>query len=821
MKYFLVIFSSLFIFSAFSQTLKGFITDVYDIPIPYASIYVKETKQGIVANFDGEFQIKFLPGIYHLEIRCMGYENNNQAVTIVHDDVELTVKMQLKDIQLQEVEIRVGDDRAYAIMRHTIKMAPYYQSIIKESTYNAYSKGAGKIVSITGLLNSMSKGELEKFENKLFLQESFSEIKFMAPDKYEQKVIAFSNTFPNMDDPQYAIMMGQASLYNPKYGDAVSPLHPKAFDYYRFRYEGYEEENGQIINKIRIIPKLKDPQLMEGVIYIADDEWNIRHAEITLFPVGSTQNIKLDYYPVIDNIYLVTSYNTHLDVNLLGMKLEADFLSSIQYSDIQLNDSLIIAHQKKEKSLKKKEKKNLEIQDDDHIKRIIDTLALQRDSMYWSKIRTVVLNEEESKSYIRKDTIQALIDSIDEAERNPKFKPGDLLLGGKLGSDSSFLYFTYSGLLNAIPEYNFVDGFWIGQSFNFNFKKKKNSGIIINPFFYWTSARKKWIGNMDFLFDYAPKRLGNFNLSLGKASEDFSGKNGMERLLNMAYSLITGKNYAKFYDNSYLKIFNQIDIINGLQLGAGFETARRHLIDNHIAWNLSGKEDKVTPNIPSYNYSLQLNYEHSAKYTIHLKYTPEYYYRIKNGKKQYLHSRFPTFELNYQQGLDCGGNEFYSRFSRIELSMKQKIKFGIFNRLTYQFIAGKFFNTNLFNYIDYKHFNTSGNAWSTFKTDNNSYALLPFYTYSTNQTWIQTFVNYNTDYLVLKRLPFLQGKLFTETLQAKFLHTPDKKYYSEWGYSVNLPANLLCISMFLAFDSFRYSQMGLQLSAPFLSTAKK
>jgi hypothetical protein len=153
--------------------------------------------------------------------------------------------------------------------------------------------------------------------------------------------------------------------------------------------------------------------------------------------------------------------------------------------------------------------------------------------------------------------------------------------------------------------------------------------------------------------------------------------------------------------------------------------------------------------------------------------------------------------------------------------VKQQLRLSLFNRLSYTLIAGKFFNDNPFNYVDYKHFNTGGTLVFTAGDWKDSYVLLPFYTYSANREWIQAFINYNTDYLLLKRLPFLQGKMFTETLQAKFLHTPDKKYYSEWGYSIDLPMNLGGVGVFVSFDTFRYNSLGVQFSIPLINTIGK
>jgi hypothetical protein len=505
-----------------------------------------------------------------------------------------------------------------------------------------------------------------------------------------------------------------------------------------------------------------------------------------------------------------------MEINLLGVKMKAGFLSSIQYKDIQLNDSLI-AKQKKPEA---KKKKSLEIKKEDRIQKTVDSLAVSRDSLYWSEIRTVVLNEEELQSYERKDSMQAYTDSIRQAADNPKFKTSDLLMGGKLGNDSSLMYFNYSGLTGVFKEYNWVDGFQLGQSFELDFKKKKNTGWRISPAFYWATARKKLLWQTDVSFDYAPKRLGQVRLSFGKDSEDFSGSNGMSRLGNSYYSFFWGINDIRLYENTYKKIANTIDVFNGLQLTLGFETADRQALVCHTNWSLFGTKDEWSSNIPDYNRDLNREYNTLHKYTVSLKYTPEYYYRIEKGKKRYVRSRFPTFGLDYQRGFPFNDDKA-SLFQRLELSVKQQIQLSLFSRLNYTLIAGKFLNENAFNYIDYQHFNTT-NSWLTFKTWNDSYALLPYYIYPTHQNWLQAFVSYNTDYLLFKRLPFLQGKFFTETVHAHFLHTPEKKYYSEWGYSVDLPMSIGCgAGIFVAFDSFRYNSIGVQLSLPIFNSVGK
>jgi len=813
-----IIIGLLFTPFAFSQTLKGRITDANGHPVASASVYIKETKQGIIGDTAGNFQIKLAPGTYQLECSCVGYNTEKKEVTIANESVSVEFVLSEKTVQLPEVIINAGEDPAYAIMRKAIAKAPYYRSAVKESSYEAYTKGSGKLVGSPKSIDRMANGELGYYKDKLFVQESVSEYKFTAPDRYEQAIKAYASTIPSDADPKDALPIAMISLYQPMYGPIVSPLNPKSFSYYRFRHEGYEEENGQTINKIRIIPKLKDSKLLEGMFYIADDEWNIRYAEFTLRRPFVQSDYRMNYHPVADGIYLVTDFQTSIKTNILGVKINMELFSSIQYSEIQLNDSLIAVENSKKKPAK--EKKDLEIKPNERFKKTVDSIAAQRDSIYWSEVRTIALNEEERMSYLRKDSVQIHTDSLVNAAENPKFKFSNLITGGVLGSDSAFVRFRYSGLADILTEYNFVDGVWLGQSLSFDFRKKKNTGLTVNPAVYWASARKTLIWKTDFLLNYAPRKLGQLNVSAGRISEDYSGSAGIDRLINAAFSLDAGRNYAKLYEKTFAQLSNQIDISNGLRLGLALEFAERNALVNHTTWNIFGVKNRWRPNVPEYEKPLNDAYSRLIKAGIHLQYTPEYYYRMVGGRKRYVRSRFPTFDVDYQQGINGFSGTNCSTFSRLEAGVNQTFSSGLFDRFSYRLTAGWFLNNNPFNYIDYKHFDTGGAVWLNFSDWNQSYALLPLYACSTNQNWVQAFVTYQTDYLIIKRLPFLQGKLFTESLHAKFLHTPDKSCYSEWGYSIDLFANTAVAGVFVSFDSFRYNGCGIQLSLPLLRKSR-
>ncbi len=811
-KAFLIVYLLLLSISAFSQNFSGKVFDEKKAPIAGSTLYIRENKQGLVCNEAGAFQINLPAGNYHFEIRCLGYEPDSLFIKITgNEKIYKEITLRPKDFSLNEIVVDNQEDPAYAIMRKAIEKAPFHLARVKSYTSETYLKGSGKLTNVPGIFEKLGPAdEIKIVKDKLFLQESYSEIKFTTPDKYEQNVLAFSSTAPNDLDPKDVIGVITSSLYNPKFGSFVSPLNPKAFNYYRFRYEGYDETNGEIINKIKMIPKLKDPLLINGYLYIAEDTWDIRHAELVINSIEGTRDFDIPYNDVKNGIFMPIAYSVHWDISIMGIKGYFDYLSSIKYTSIEIDETLVDSAKIVQS---KKKKKSLEIKQDDTYKVDSDSLALNRDSTFWSSIRKTPLNNEELKSYERKDSVQILVDSLKQEKNNRKFKPTDIIFGGRIGGDSTKVYFKYDGLIWIVPNYSFVDGAWLGQSMEIGIKRNENSFWKIKPSAYWTTARKVCVWSLDMSLSYAPLRQGKVSLYTGSQTEDYNYLNGMLPIGNSLYSLFFGINDSRFFENNFLKIKNEIDIANGLNLALGLTFAKRNPLRNHTTYSFFGDPEDAHPNIPDYDENLNAHFTGLNRYSVELKYTPEYYYSIEKGKKRYVKSRYPTFSLTYNQGIP-GLMEHSSDFSSLEGAVSQYVSLGVFDRLMYEVRGGGFLNKNEFNYIDYKHFNNAHDLF-TAKPFEWSYSLLGYYKYSTYKHWAQAFVTYQTQYLLLKRLPFLQGKIFTESVHAKFLYTPDKPYYNEWGYSIGVPV-LGSVGIFTSFDSFKYSNWGISFSLGFL-----
>ena len=60
--------------SAQSTTLSGKVTDQSGKPVPFASIYIKNTTKGASANIEGDYSLQLQPGQYQVLYKAIGYK---------------------------------------------------------------------------------------------------------------------------------------------------------------------------------------------------------------------------------------------------------------------------------------------------------------------------------------------------------------------------------------------------------------------------------------------------------------------------------------------------------------------------------------------------------------------------------------------------------------------------------------------------------------------------------------------------------------------------------------------------------------------------
>ncbi|MDP2161782.1 MAG: DUF5686 family protein, partial [Flavobacterium sp.] len=88
-------------------------------------------------------------------------------------------------------------------------------------------------------------------------------------------------------------------------------------------------------------------------------------------------------------------------------------------------------------------------------------------------------------------------------------------------------------------------------------------------------------------------------------------------------------------------------------------------------------------------------------------------------------------------------------------------------------------------FVDYKHFNGNQIIISSDNRYLNVFNLLPYYTNSTNDSYIETHIEHNFEGFIMNKIPLLNKLKSTLILGYHQLATPDNKPYREFSVGLD------------------------------------
>lgn len=857
-----------------SQTLSGKITDENKNPVPYASVYVKEAKQGTTSNTDGIYLINLPAGNYNIIFRCLGFEIIEKKIDVKPGQNQLNIILPVRPYQIAPVTIgSKNEDPAYGIVRKAIGMAPYYQNQVKEFNAEVYLKGTAKVKKLSWVVKkAIGDEEDAPKEGQLYMQESINTIHFVAPEKYEQKVKMIRSNLPGDNSSTNSIMQFlNASFYQPQIADIILPLSPYALKHYNFKYDGFSIQGDRVINRIKVIPKRKSKQLVEGYMYIADDYYNLHEVDFSVETIVGFIKIKQTFGEVDNNVWLPISHHYEINGDFMGSQGDAIYISSIKYSDIKINTDIKApsnleqkqAFSKKEepapiitpkasskqqakdtKNAEKIEKlmsketlsnremyelaklmdkkikqadtsaKSLEIVDNTTI--TVDSMARKVDSTQWNAMRPIVLNAEEVK--VNESINQKLTHEKDGPD-DDSLKSEDtnlamaILMGKTWQNEDKNQRIRFSGLINPNEfRFNTVDGFVMGSAVRYR-RQFSNTTVTLRPSVSYAFSRKIPMGTITGSITYAHKQRGVAGFNAGITSVDFNQNTGISNITNTVSSLFFGRNYMKLFENKYFTAYNRIDVANGLELFTSATYSIRNILENNTRFIMyEPNRDWYTPNNPQNELITPQNLDDSKAFigNIRVSYTPFYHYRIRDNRKVMLYSKFPTFSVQTKFAIP-GIMNSNANFINLEASINQSISTGPNSKIAYSLTYGDFLSKKNLYFNDFAHFNTQITP-ITARQFNNSYQGLSYYTRSTNSAYGEIFVNYNSPYLALKYLPFLSNRMWQENLYFSSLITKNNKPYYEVGYSMSQIGAIASVGVFAGFNGAELHRVNLKLS---------
>jgi hypothetical protein len=770
----------------FSQqfSISGKITDENNKPIPFASIYIKNTTKGVSANSEGAYELQISPGNYELQYKALGYGQQSQRVQLTGNQV-INIALKTETYQLKAVSIHAGgEDPAYAIIRKTIKKRKTYLNEVNAYTCDIYIKGLQKLLAapkkflLFDVQKATSEAGLDSNRTGIvYLSESESKYSFIRPNKVHEVQVsskvsgsnkAFSfNRASDMAVNFYENFENWEGLSN---RPLVSPIADNALFYYNYKWMGISVENGETINKIKVSPKRAHDPCFEGYIYILDDSWRLSALQLYLTKKANinfvdTLKVNQQFYPVSNKVWMPATIKFEFTGGLFGFKVGGYYISI--YKNYDLNPSF--------------EKTNFA-----EVLRI--EKGVSKDSVYWNQERPIPLTDEEKTDYQKKEKLaikhesKAYLDSLDKA--NNKVKPLDVLLTGvntrnRYKKES----YHYDGLLGSLL-YNTVEGFAInyGTSYSKLVDTIDNRYLVLNGKVRYGFSNHLLNGTVG-----AAIPLKRFTLSLTGGSDitDLNNQQPVSTLINSLYSLFEKQNYQKLYQKQFVSASLSGRITGGWKASASAEWANRKWLPNSSTYSFFDPANRVftsnNPLIPAQDVPL-FPENQSFKINLRTSYDFSDKYETYPSGRRYLPSKYPTIGLNYTKGIKSllGSDVDYDLLSA-DIS-KSDIDMGFYGKTSFFAGAGKFLNTNKLFYPDFKHFD--GNQILAYTPGINRFLLLDYYNFSTPDKYVEAHLEHNFSGFITNKIPIIRKFKLQEIVDVNYLYTPTLKNYTELGFGL-------------------------------------
>ncbi|MBB6128102.1 DUF5686 and carboxypeptidase regulatory-like domain-containing protein [Mucilaginibacter lappiensis] len=771
----------------FSQQLNinGKITDEHNKPIPFASIYIKNTSKGTSANSEGAYQLQLSPGNYELQYKAVGYGQQSRQVNLTGNQV-INISLQTETYQLKAVAIHAGgEDPAYAIIRKAIKKRKTYLNEVKAYTCDIYIKGLQKLLAapkkILGFDVQKATNEAGLDSNRrgiVYLSESESKYSFIRPDKVHEVQVsskvsgqnrAFSfNRASDMAVNFYENFETWDGLSN---RPLVSPIADNALFYYNYKWMGISVENGETINKIQVTPKRAHDPCFEGYIYILDDSWRLSALQLFITKKANinlvdTLKVNQQFYPVNNTAWMPASVKFEFTGGLLGFKVGGYYISI--YKNYDLEPSFAKTNFAEVLRIDK---------------------GTQKDSTYWNQQRPIPLTGEEKTDYINKDKLarkresKQYLDSLDKA--NNEIKPlGILLTGVDVRNRYKKETWHYDGLLGSAL-YNTVEGFAInyGISYRKLIDTLNHRSLLLDGHVRYGFSNHLLNGNAGAAIPVGQR----FTLGIRGGSDitDLNNQQPVSTLVNSLYSLFERQNYQKLYQKQFVSASLSGRVVGGWLAGATVEWANRKSLSNTSTYSFfSPQNHQFTSNNPlnpsqdsplfpenqSFKIALRTSYDFSDQYETY-----------PSGRR-YLPSKYPTIGINYTKGIKnvLGSDVDYDLLSA-DIS-KSDIDMGFYGKTSFFIGAGKFLNANKLYFPDYKHFD--GNQLLAYTPGINRFLLLDYYNFSTPDKYAEGHLEHNFMGFITNKIPLIRKLKLQEIVDVNYLYTPTLKNYTELGFGL-------------------------------------
>ena len=681
-------------FSATAQSLKvyGKITNAKIEPIAFATIQVKEYKQGSVTKEDGSFELEMEEGKYELVISMIGYKVQVITIILRKTNFRQDVIMEAADATtLSEVTVKGKfRDKAEDYIRNVIRGKEAIEAAAGAYSCNVYIKAVQedsmefkkpkKVIKNDSLLKTKPvANELNRMalaEIVLHLdRESAKRVKEERTG-ISKRGNAFNLFFLSTTEADFNFYNNIVSIPTISPTPFLSPLSYSGLLAYRFKTVKTETIKGQKFYTISVKPRQLSNATVEGEITIADSSWVVLHTKLQL---PKYHLAEYDFFEVEQHFEFINDKAWMLTRQKLTYKAITDKKRSsgrtvVTYNSFELNKQFDKKHFGVELS-------------------VASAAAYKRDSSFWQANRTEPLTEKEVRFIHYKDSIfqathtKAYLDSLDGITNKITWQK-ILFKGQNFNHHEKRRHWSLPAFYTLYQPISFggtrIQAF-VGYSKTFESRKN----IFINGDLSYGLRNKDINGSVRINWLYNPFNRGYYYVSMEKSFEAiFNG----DAWINMIKR-------SNVYLHQAVGLGHSIELTNGLYLFSNVDLALRRSVSGYKTNN---KVDSLFSDVLDNNQAIAFPSYNAFYGKLRLEYTPRQKYIREPKEKVILGSVWPTFYVQWRKGIP-GIIKSKIDFDYLEFGIGQSVKLGVMGTSSYTVKTGSFLNQKDLRLVDYKY----------------------------------------------------------------------------------------------------------------------
>lgn len=711
-----------------------------------------------------------------------------------------------KDIQMRSAD---------SIMEKVIFFAPLYERIVDSYKAELYIKGWANIKKKNHIIRFIPSMFRIRKGVREYMMETYSDLNFTAPNIYDQKVkanVGTASEFWELDGrllEYFHINIYSSTLL---YDKLLSPLASNAKKFYTYRVDTIMGEKHNLRYKIRFIPKSKSFQLVGGYMIVSDNVWSVREVRFS----GRNEMLRFNNLTQMGDVgesdeFLPVHSDVEATFRFLGNVVEGKYTAVLNYKNIVQSDP---------SNIRKVEEKDKYDLSDSYTLRS-DTNAYLRDTTYFNSIRPIPLSPHEQTLYqdyfLHRDT---LLWNKKPKNKNLEFwgQIGDALISrytvdlAKMGSVRC------SPLINPfLLSYSGSSGFSYRQEFKYNRLFSDDRLLRIVPRLGYNFKEHQFYWRIRSDFDYWPRKRAALHLEVGNGNRIYSS-DVLDDLKAIPDSLFDfNQIHLDYFKDLYLNLRHSWEIVNGLTLDVGLSMHRRTEV----------KRSKFVPNypvmppvmsagtraggssfFPDFDPSILNKFRHaynSFAPRVSISYTPGQYYYMNGHRKVNLHSKYPTFSVDWERGIS-GVLNSSGTYERIELDLQHNISLGLMRDIYFRLGWGKFTNQEELYFVDFANFTRRNLPVGWNDEIGGVFQLLDGRWYNSSRKYLRGHFTYEAPFLLLRHLSKYTQYVLNERLYFNALVVPHLKPYLEIGYGIG--THVFDFGLFASFANWKYKEIG-------------